>query len=92
MYGLKQEAIISYNKLIPRMEPHGYYPFPFTTGLWAHQTRIVFGLCVNDFGVKYFSKYDADHFLDSLKNCYEISTDWEGHNYLGLKIYLNYNK
>ena len=40
MYGLKQSAIISYNKLISCMEPHGYYPVPFTIGLWAHKNRI----------------------------------------------------
>ena len=39
MYGLKQAAIIAYNQIISNMEPHGYYPFPFTTGLWAHKTR-----------------------------------------------------
>ena len=33
MYGLKQAAIIVYNQLIFHMEPHCYYPVPFTTGL-----------------------------------------------------------
>ena len=31
MYGLKQAAIIAYKQIIPHMEPHGYYPVPFTT-------------------------------------------------------------
>ena len=39
MYGFKQAAIISYKRFIYHMEPHGYYPGPFMTGLWAHQTR-----------------------------------------------------
>ena len=39
IYGLNQAAIIAYSKLISHMEPHGYYPVPFTTGLWAHNTR-----------------------------------------------------
>ena len=39
MYGLKQASIIAYNPLILHMEPHGYYPFSFKTGLWAHKTR-----------------------------------------------------
>ena len=30
MYGLKQEAIIAYNKLIFHMGPHGYYLVPFS--------------------------------------------------------------
>ena len=33
MYGLKQVAIIAYNKLIYHMETCGYYPVPFTTVL-----------------------------------------------------------
>ena len=35
MYGLKQAANIAYNQLILHMEPHSYYPVPFTTRLWA---------------------------------------------------------
>ena len=60
MYFLKQSDIIVYKKLISNMENDGYYPVPFTTGLWTHQ--IFFRcLCVDDFGVKYFSKDDVDH-------------------------------
>ena len=57
MYGLKQTAIITYEQLISHMKPHGYHPVPLTTGLWAHQIREKnICLCVEDFGVKYFSK------------------------------------
>ena len=42
--------------------------------------------------VKYFSKDDADHLLNSIKNHYAISIDWQGRNYLGLTIYWNYKK
>ena len=73
------------------MDPHEYYPLPFTTGLWANKTRKIICLCVDDFGVKYFIKDDADHNLESLKRHYAISTDWEGCNYLGLEIEWNYN-
>ena len=59
------------------METHDYYPVPFTTGLWSNQTRkSVFFLWVDDFGVKYFRKDDADHLLDSLKIHYAISSYW----------------
>ena len=69
------------------MEPHGYYPVPFKTGLWAHKTRgTKFCLCVNDFLVKYFTKDDASNLLYDLKNNYEISKDWKGLNHLGLTI------
>ena len=35
-------------------------------------------LCMDDFGVKYFSTDDADHLLKSLKNHYAVLTDWGG--------------
>ena len=87
MYGLKQASIIAYNQIISHMDPQGYYPVTFTTGIWAHKTtRTKFCLCVDDFGKKYFTKDDANHLLNSLKKHYAISTDWEGGNYLGLTI------
>ena len=65
MSGLKQAVIIVYNQLISHLEPHSYYPVPFTTGLWAHKTRRTqFFLCVGDFEGKYFTKDDANHLLD----------------------------
>ena len=49
-------------------------------------------VCVDDFGVKYSSKDDANNLLDSLKKHYAISTYWEGRNYLKLTIYWNYRE
>ena len=73
MYGLKQAAILAYNQLISHMNPHGYYPVPFTTGLWAHKTiRTKQFLCVDDFGVKYFTKDYENHLIYSLKKHYVI--------------------
>ena len=93
VYGLKKGAIIACNQLIFHMDPKGYYPVPFTTVLWAHKTRRTkCCLCVDDFGVKYFNKDDADHFLESLKKDYTISTDLEGRNFLRLKIDWNYKE
>ena len=75
------------------MEPHGYYPVPFTTVLLAQNTRETKSfLCVDNFGVKYFSKDDVNHLLDSRKKYYAISADWEGHNYLKFTVYWNYSK
>ena len=77
VYVLKQVAIIAYNQLISHMEIHDYYPVSYTIGLWAHKTRKRnFCLCVDDFGVKYFSEDDANHLLNSLKKHYAISKDW----------------
>ena len=47
---------------------------------------------MDDLRVKYFSKDDADHLLESRKKNYAISTHWEGFNYLVLAIYWDYNK
>ena len=75
------------------MEPHGYYPVRFKTGLWEYKTRKrKFCFCVDDLGVKYFTKDDANHLLYSLKNHYAISKDWKGRNYLVLTIYWNYSE
>ena len=67
MYGLKQAAILTYDHLRKSLEPYGYYPVPGTTGIWEHSTRPTkLCVCVDDFGVKYWSKEDADHFCNSL--------------------------
>jgi hypothetical protein len=93
MYGLKHAAILAYQHLVNQLAPHGYHPCPYTTGLWQHETRPTkFCLCVDDFGVKYFSKDDADHLLDSLRKHYKISVDMAGTDYCGLSIKWNYPK
>jgi hypothetical protein len=90
MYGLKQAALLAYQHLVKQLAPYGYHPCPCTTGLWQHDTRQTkLCLCVDDFGVKYFSQHDADHLLDALRADYKISVDWEGKNYCGLVIKWN---
>ena len=91
MYGLKQAAVLAYDQLVEHLAPFGYYPCPQTTGIWRHTTRKTrFCLCVDDFGIKYFSKADADHLLNALQSKYKISTDWEGKNYCGLTLDWDY--
>ena len=93
MYGLKQAAVIAYRNLIDNLEPQGYYPVPHTTGLWKHKTRKTkFCLCVDDFGIKYFSKEDAEHLLNALNKSYKVSVDWTGKNYCGLTFNWNYDE
>ena len=93
MYGLKQAAVLAYDQLVEHLAPHGYYPCPQTTGIWRHATRPTrFCLCVDDFGIKYFSKDDANHLLNALQQKYTISTDWTGKNYCGLTLDWNYVK
>jgi len=87
MYGLKNAALLAYNHLVNNLKNDGYKPVLNCPGIWMHETRRTwFCLCVDDSGVKYFSKEDADHLLNSLRKHYTISTDWNGHNYYGLQI------
>ena len=93
MYGLKQAAILAYKQLIQNLDKFGYEPIEGTTGMWHHRTRRTkFALCVDDFGVKYFTKEDAIHLVDALKTNYVITEDWTGSNYCGFKIKWDYQK
>ena len=91
MYGLKQAAILAYDNLVKTLAPHGYHPVPNTQGMWKHTTRPTrFCLCVDDFGVKYFSKTDLEHLHSALQTHYKCTIDWSGENYCGLNIKWNY--
>ena len=87
MYGLKQAAILAYTQLKKQLLPHGYTPVEGTVGIWKHATRRTrFCLCVDDFGIKYYSQSDADHSLCAIGQTYKYTTDWEGNNYCGLSF------
>ena len=76
MYGLKEPVIITFNQLVSKLAPHGYQQIRHTPVLWTHKTRnIHFTLAMDDFGVKYFDKQDAEHFFDALSQYYKISTN-----------------
>ena len=71
MYGLKQAAILAFDNLVHNITTHGHTPVLDTIGIWHHNTRRTkLYLCVDDFGVKYYTKEDAMHFLDSLNKSY----------------------
>jgi hypothetical protein len=91
MYGLPQAGKIANDQLIKFLAPHGYEPVPLTHGLWKHTTRdILFTLVVDDFGVKYTKRSDADHLLTTLEKFYKVSTDWTGARYCGLTLDWDY--
>jgi len=91
MYGLKQAARLAFDRLVIKLAPFGYHPVPHSPGFWVHDTRpTVFTLCVDDFGVKYSTKEDANHFISALTSNYRISINWKGDNYLGLTLKWNY--
>ena len=93
MYGLKQAAILAYDYVKKNLAPFGYHPIPGTIGLWRHRTRrAIFCLCVDDFGIKYYSKDDANHLLQALGTKYKYTTDWKGTHYCGLTLQWNYDQ
>jgi hypothetical protein len=93
MYGLKEAGILAFNQLIQKLKPAGYEPMPFTSGLWRHRTkRTTFALCVDDFGVKYFSKVDAMHLIETVKAHYDLTIDWDGKLYCGLALDWHYDE
>ena len=92
MYGLPQAGRIANDQLVAFLAPHGYHPVAITPGLWKHDTRdIFFTLVVDDFGVKYTNRDDADHLMNTLKLHYKVSEDWDGLRYCGLTIAWDYD-
>ena len=68
MYGLPQAGILANNQLRKTLAKYGYAPVKHTAGLWKHATRpVTFVLIVDDFGVKFIGKENANHLLKALK-------------------------
>ena len=45
---------------------------------------------MDDFGIKYTNKEDADHLMSVLKQDYKVKEDWEGERYIGLHMRWDY--
>ena len=91
MYGLPQAGKIANDQLKRHLEQYGYKHSTKTNGLWTHETRdTVFTLVVDDFGIKYTSRKDADHLSNALQDLYKITLDWTGHHFIGIDLAWNY--
>ena len=91
MYGLPQAGIIAQQLLKERLQMDGYRQSKTTPGLWQHDTRlIIFSFIVDDFGVKYMGKENAQHLLDTIQKHYKCSCNWKGEQYCGLTIKWDY--
>ena len=76
MPGLKQAAILAYQHLKRCLEPHGCTPVKGTIATWEHdKLPTKFCLCVDDFGVKYWSKSDSDHLCNSIGANFTYTVD-----------------
>ena len=74
--GLKQAGKVANERLTKHLAKYGYAPVPRTPALWRHTTRqTCFTLCVDDFGIKYYNRADADHLFNALRDMYTISVD-----------------
>ena len=91
MYGLKEAGYLSNIELKRILAKEGYVPSKFTPGLFTHKTRdIAFSLVVDDFGVKYTNKADADHLIKTIEARYPITINWEPNFYLGMTMEWDY--
>ena len=91
MCGLKQAAILAYEQLMKHLAQHVYEPVVGTMCIFNHKTRKTqFCLCVDDFGVKYNTQGDLQHFLKALRSKYKITTDLQGEHFCGLTFKWNY--
>jgi hypothetical protein len=86
VWGLPQADILANKLLRCHLLPHSYYECNNTPGLWKHQTcPIAFTLVIDDFGVKYVGKEHVDHLIQCIKEAYELTEDWTGDLYWGIK-------
>ena len=94
MYGLPQEGQLYYIALIKHLQFHGCTRAGFTPGLFKHATQdTLFGLVVDDLGVKYTDKNYALYLIDTLKKKYPgITIDWSGIFFLGVHLDWDYTK
>jgi hypothetical protein len=92
MYGLPQAGILAYNQLVTHLAQYGYAPCTHTPGLWTHETRdVTFCLFVDNFGIKYTNRSDAEHLLTALQALYVVTTDWTASLYLAMTIDWDYH-
>jgi hypothetical protein len=91
IYGLPQAGLLAREILVERLAERGYSQCKIVPGLWRHETRpIVFTLVVDDFGVNYVNKQDADHLMSVLKQHYSVTEDWKGKHYIGMHLHRDY--
>ena len=93
MYGLPQAGKIAHGLLKKRLAKAGYHPTQFTPGLWKHVWRpITFNLVVDDFGIKVEGNNHANHLVSTLKKHCDITVDWKGELFIGIKRKWDYDK
>ena len=78
-YGLSQSSILANNFLRSRLKKEVYYETETTPGLWRHKwCPIMLYLIVDDFGVEYVGKQNANHLDMVIKKYHNITEYWTG--------------
>ena len=78
-------------ELTKNLDNFSYHPVQHTPGIWKNNMRAkIFTLVVDNFAIKYASKQDAKHLLQSLRTKYTISTDWDALLYIGILLNWGY--
>ena len=85
IYGLRQEEILMNKLLKERLQAvHGYYKVAHTPGLFTHKTRLIwFTLTVDNFGVKYIGREQAEHLILVVKQHYKMKKVGKGNCTVG---------
>ena len=84
---LKQAGRITNNWLKVCLSHFGFSPVTRTPALWKHTNKsITFSLAVDDFGVKYIGKENANHLIQALQKLYTISINCTVSLFCGLTI------
>ncbi len=87
LWGLPRAGILANKLLCKHLSPHGYYECPNTPELWKQEMQSsAFTLVVDNFGVKYVGKEDADHLTWCMKKKYELTKDWTGNLNCGIRL------
>jgi hypothetical protein len=91
MYGLPQAGRLASDELVPYLAKHGYHQLEHTPGLFKHEVRpVIFSLVVDDFGVQYVGRENAQHLVDVIAAKYKMTTDWTGALYCGVTLKWDY--
>jgi hypothetical protein len=90
MYGLPYTEKIANDRLVQHLNAHGYKQAEHTLPLHTQLSLLMFPLVVDDFGVQYNHRADAEHLTSTLKLLYETTADWSGTKYLGLTLRWDY--
>ena len=67
-------------------------PSPILSACGSMPPARPFCLCIDDFGIQYHSKANADHLIHALCQFYKITIHWEGKDYCGLHLDWNYTE